>query len=110
MLLTITNLNVYSFVGSYTTSSLAIITMDEHEFSHSIEKPNALIFASCFGFVALGIAHFGLTTIQAATILVTVGIVVAAAMAHPNDHFHIEKTLLFNGNDYSKYDFSEFDN
>ena len=108
MLLTITNLNVYSFVGSYTTSSLAIITMDEHEFSHSIEKPNALFAA---GFVAAEMAHYGLATFQAVALLVTAGIIVAAAaMAHPNDHFHIEKTLLFNGNDYSKYDFSEFDN
>ena len=86
MLLTITNLNVYSFVGSYTTSSLAIITMDEHEFSHSIEKPNALILAGS-GFVGAIMAVYGFTTIQAAALLVTTGIVVAVTMAHPNDHF-----------------------
>ena len=109
MLLTITNLNVYSFVGSYTMSSLAIITMDEHEFSHSIEKPNALLLAGS-GFVGAVMAIYGITTLQAVTLIVTTGIVAAAIMAHPNDHFHIENTLLFNGNDYSKYDFSEFDN
>ena len=101
MLLTITNLNVYSFVGSYTTSSLAIITMDEHEFSHSIEKPNALFLASSIAGV---MGYYGIATFQA------VALIVAATMAHPNDHFHIEKTFLFNGNDYSKYNFSKFDN
>ena len=33
----------------------------------------------------------------------------AAALFHPNDQL-IEKISLFNDNDYSKYNFSEFDN
>ena len=33
----------------------------------------------------------------------------AAALFRPNDQL-IEKMSLFNDNDYSKYDFSEFDN
>ena len=107
MLLTITNLNVYSFIGNYTTSSSAIMTMNEREFSHSIEEPNAVLFIS-YGAYALS---FGLSAANVLSVvfLGLAGAVAAAALFRPNDQL-IEKMSLFNDNDYSKYDFSEFDN
>ena len=107
MFLTITNLNVYSFIGNYTTSSSAIMTMNEREFSHSIEKPNAVLFIS-YGAYALS---FGLSAANVLSVVVLglAGAVAAAALFRPNDQL-IEKMSLFNDNDYSKYDFSEFDN
>ena len=103
MLLTITNLNIYSFIGTYTTSSPAIMAINEREFSHSIEEPNALAFASVSAFAfAAGLS--------AANVLAVVFLgAAAAALFCPNDQL-IEKMSLFNDNDYSKYDFSEFDN
>ena len=104
MLLTITNLNVYSFIGTYTTSSSAIMAINEREFSHSIEKPNALFFASVAAFAFA--SGFSAANVLSAVFL---GVLPAAALFRPNDQL-IEKMSLFNDNDYSKYDFSEFDN
>ena len=108
MLLTITNLNVYSFIGNYTTSSSAIMTMNEREFSHSIKKPNAVFFASVAAF-AFSIGLSASSVLSVVVIGFPAVAAAAAALFRPNDQL-IEKMSLFNDNDYSKYDFSEFDN
>ena len=102
------NSPIFTLDGVYTTSSSAIMTMNEHKFSHSIEKPNALFFASV---AAMAFAS-GLSASSVLSVVVIGFPAVAAAAAalfRPNDQL-IEKMSLFNDNDYSKYDFSEFDN
>ena len=108
MLLTITNLNVYSFIGNYTMSSSAIMTMNEREFSHSIEEPNALFFASVRSYGICLLDFLGSKRALCCVSRVAAS-AAAAALFRPNDQL-IEKMSLFNDNDYSKYDFSEFDN
>ena len=59
MLLTIPNMHMYSFVGSYQTLSPALTANTNYKFSHSIEKPEFPAFGiiTLFGVViASGIA------------------------------------------------------
>ena len=108
MLLTITNLNIYSFIGTYTTSSPAIMAMNEREFPHSIEEPNAVLFVS-YSAYALSVGLSAASVLAVVVLGLAGAAAAAAALFCPNDQL-IEKMSLFNDNDYSKYDFSEFDN
>ena len=66
----------------------------------------------CFSLLTQQYAlSFGLSAanVLAVVVLGLAGAVAAAALFRPNDQL-IEKMSLFNDNDYSKYDFSEFDN
>ena len=112
MLLTIPNMRVYSAVGSYQTLSPAITANTDYKFSHSIEKPNAALFA---GNVALFSSVLGISGAVAIAMAlsgdeaVLMGIVGLFSFCH-NDLFTKEMSIVNNGENYTKYDFSKFDN
>ena len=112
MLLTIPNMRVYSAVGSYQTLSPAITANTDYKFPHSIEKPNAALFA---GNVALVSSVLGMTGAAAIAMALVgdeaflTGIAALFSFRH-NDVFTKKMSIVNNGENYTKYDFSKFDN
>ena len=95
MLLTIPNMQVYSFVGSYKISSMAITANDGYEKSLSVEKPTSL----------LGIAAGGVMVG-----LFVVAIVVGSVLVMTVGKGTSSLTSKYDEKDYQRHDFSKFDN
>ena len=112
MLLTIPNMRVYSTVGSYQTLSPAITANTDYKFSHSIEKPNAALFA---GNVAVASSVLGIAGAAALAMAIGGDEALLSALAGlfsfcHNDIFTKEMSIVNSGENYTKYDFSKFDN
>ena len=103
MLLTIPNMNVYSFIGSYQNSSPAITANNNYKVSYGVEKP---VIATL---VALGIG--ALIALSAANFLVASGSLAVFVSAAVTNSIFSDSTIHnhFDEN-YAPYDFSRFDN
>ena len=105
MLLTIPNMNVYSFIGRYQNSSPAITANNNYKVSvsYGVEKPvfvNVLV-------VALG-ALIGVAAVNQLLIAGSLAVFVSAAVTNSifsdsTIHNHFDEN-------YAPYDFSQFDN
>ena len=103
MLLTIPNMNVYSFIGSYQNSSPAITANNNYKVSYGVEKP---MFATL---VALGIG--ALIALSAANLAIASGSLAVFVSAAVTNSIFSDSTIHnhFDEN-YAPYDFSQFDN
>ena len=94
MIMVIPNLHVYSSIGNYQISSQAIIANNDYKkCSKPIEKPSVLIGGLGWGFSIGTVAVF------------------ATAFALANlAGVSLSNVFLKNNQDYTMYDFSQFDN
>ena len=105
MALIITNLNIYSFMGNYQTSSQAIIANKDHQFLYSKnEKPFYL--EAVVGVVGLGIVA-AVFLVARATIAVSPSAAVLALAATAGV---LSSDSFVDNNNFAKKDFSQFDN
>ena len=95
MITVIPNLHVYSSMGNYQLSSQAIIANNDYKkCSKPIEKPSALIGGLGWG--------FSVGTVVVVASLAAVAVVAIGAS--------LSNVFLKNNQDYTMYDFSQFDN
>ena len=100
MLLTIPNIRVYSAIGSYETSSIAIAANHNNSRQHSQKRNDK----RCVSEFMLGMAGFSICLIA--------GVVGIAILSHQTKYNEFKTSMFrnyFDGN-YEKYDFSQFDN
>ena len=105
MLLTIPNMNVYSFIGRYQNSSPAITANNNYKVSYGVEKP---VFA---GIIVGGVvALVSLLAIDAAVSVAS--LILVSTSAAGADSIFANPTSMHNHFDenYAPYDFSQFDN
>ena len=96
MLLTIPNMNVYSFIGSYQNSSPAITANTKHKRTYIKDR---LFFEAALSIgAALGVVAVGLI----------IGGVVYAVVTEDIGKFSLPPNSI--DKNYMKYDFSQFDN
>ena len=95
MLLTIPNMQVYSFIGSYKISSMAITANDGYEKSLSVEKPTSLLGIAAGGVMA---GLFVVAVVVGSVVVMTVGKGTSSLTSKDDDK------------DYQRHDFSKFDN
>ena len=110
MLLTIPNMHVYSFIGSYQGLSQATIVNDYYDIQHN---DNERFFVPVMGVPVIGVGAAALLVVGAIiTYATSLGVGVPALLVLggdvcPQGDTILSKIVLRN---YSKYDFSEFDN
>ena len=103
MMLTISNLPVYSYIGSYQTVSMAIIANNNYSISHDEDKPLFLLNVLA-GVVGLAAAVIGFAIIAASPVAAPA--LLAAGLSYPKENLLPNSTFK----KYDKYDFSRFDN
>ena len=105
MLLTIPNMNVYSFIGSYQNSSPAITANNNYKVSYGVEKPVFITAA-----VAIGVG--ALVSFLVFNSLVSIASLALLSSAAATDSIFANSILTYNYFDenYAPYDFSQFDN
>ena len=106
MLLTIPNMHVYSFIGSYQESSQATTVNDYYDVQHNDNERFFVPTSIVIGAVALLVAG-AIVTYATSLGACVPALVVLAGGCPPQGDTILSKIVLEN---YSKYDFSEFDN